>query len=200
MSEVLLWSIAGVSVGAAAAVVIREVRRGSVAGDQDRAAAARLLGWEFQRLHHGFCVTGSHHGRNWEAVVSHDDMARWTTLTFGAPDIDRAQAIIVSRWQSCQGPDALQPQSIGSAAFARRFELWALNEQEGLRVLDAPLEKLLLEGPSSGLTSSMLGTTFRAWICPHGVRVSIDRPLTRWPQLQHFVQIGHTLGARGGLI
>jgi hypothetical protein len=214
MSETMIWSLAGLTLGAAASAVALRARRDSVHREMDRTAAAGLLGWEYQRLDAGFSIVGRHLGRCWEVVVSHDESARWTTFTFGAPDMDMAQVrvvrkglpVIANRRVNSAQP-AMQPltqQLIAGPDFQRRYDVLAAQAFDAQRIVTPELQDLILAWPGQNqmLTHWWMQhfNNFQMWVCPHGVRLSVERSLSNWPEIQHLVLLGQTVALRNGLL
>ena len=188
------------TIGAMASLAALRSRRMNRLRDNDRTQAGRLLGWDYQRLETGFMVAGRHLGRGWEVVVSEGDSARWTTLTFGAPDMDLAQLVIARRGHATSVPDSLRWQVGGRVRFRRAFDVLAANEEMLERIISPELEDLLMRWPAQNQWIARHWNNVRVWVCPHGVRISADRALTNWTELQHLVLLGQTVALRNGLL
>ena len=200
MSETLIWSAAGMTIGAVASIVALRSRHINKLRESDRTQAGQLLGWDYQRLETGFMVAGRHLGRRWEVVVSEGDSARWTTLTFGAPDMDIAQLIIARRGHAQGVPEGLRWQVGGRVRFRRLYDVLAADEKMLERIISPEIEDLLLRWPAQNQWLTRHWNNTRIWVCPHGVRITTDRALTNWTELQHLVLLGQTVALRNGLL
>ncbi len=205
MSEPILWTVAGATVGAVAGSIALRKRRQRANEANDREAHAHLQGWNYQALDAGFAIAGRELGRNWEVVVSEDEVARWSTFTLGAPDIDRPSFVVCRRGALGSECVGLSHMAVGSDAFQSRFDVYAAHVCEAHRVIDELLQDMLMNWPCKGqnntshwLTQRM--TSITAWLSPHGVRILIDRPLNAWSELQHLIKLGHALALRGGIV
>jgi hypothetical protein len=200
MVETLIWSATGLTVGAGLGVLAFKAHRREVDSNSDRSAAAAMLGWQYDRLDAGFTVSGRHVGRPWELIVSEIDAARWTTFTLGAPDIDRATCVVLQSTVDQAIPVHLSPASVGQPKFLRQHEVFAQDVDHAARMLDEGVQQLLLRWPGNWPWLAQQLNHLCVWICPHGIRVSVNRPLNQWAQLQHLVLIGQTLALRNGLV
>jgi hypothetical protein len=204
MSDTLLWTVAGATVSAIAGSLAIHNRQRQATLENDRQEASRLLGWNYQALDSGFILQGRQIGRAWELVVSQDEVARWSTLTLGAPDVDRATLILKPRRSSLFVATNLPEIEVGSQRFTRRFAMFAADPSVAQAMLDAQLEEAMIQWPSTqGSTGSWIAhklSELTIWVCPLGVRIALNRPLNAWPELQHMVSLGQTVALRSGLV
>ncbi len=199
MSDTLMWSAAGVTLSAMAGTIAFHTHQKKLGREVDRTEAARLLGWDYQPLDAGFNLVGRQIGRPWELVVSEVDSARWSTWTLGAPDIDRPILLLAQRRaQNYQSHLALQ--QVGSERFNKRFELWCDDTQVAQQLVDTEIEQLLLQWPASGHWISQRFCELTVWVCPHGVRITMNRSLEQWPDLQQMVSLGLAISLRSGIL
>jgi hypothetical protein len=200
MVESLIWSATGITVGAVLGVVALKAHERELHSNSDRTAAADILGWQYDRLDAGFTVSGRHVGRPWELIVSEIDAARWTTFTLGAPDIDRALCLILQSSVNHAIPQGLSPVSTGQPKFLKHHQIYSADPEHAARIVDDEVQQLLLRWPGNWPWLSQKLNHLCVWVCPHGIRVSVNRPLQQWAQIQHLVLIGQTLALRNGLV
>ncbi len=200
MVETLFWSATGISVGAILGVVAIKAHEHELHSNNDRTEAAHMLGWHYDRLDAGFTVSGRHVGRPWELIVSEIDAAHWTTFTLGAPDIDRATCVVLQSSVNHSIPQGLNPVSAGNPKFLRQHQVFAQDPEHARRILDESIQQLVMRWPGKWPWLTQQLNHLCIWICPHGIRVSINRPLKEWTQLQHLVSIGQSLALRNGLV
>jgi hypothetical protein len=199
MSDTLLWSAAGVTLSAMAGTIALHSHQKKLGREVDRTEAARLLGWDYQPLDAGFTLVGRQIGRPWELVVSEVDSARWSTWTLGAPDIDRP-IIVLSQRRAAQYQSHLTEQVFGSERLRKRFQLWCDDPHIAQQMIDAELEQLLLHWSSSNHWLGHHFSELTIWVCPHGVRITMNRALGQWPDLQQLVSLGLTVSLRSGIL
>jgi hypothetical protein len=200
MVESLLWSATGLTVGAVLGMVAFKAHQREISDNSDRTEAALISGWQYDRLDAGFTVSGRHVGRPWELIVSEIDAARWTTFTLGAPDIDRATCVVLQTSVNQSVPKGLNRVLLGQPRFKRNHHVFTCDADHAQRILDDEVQSLLLRWPSSWPWLTQQLNHLCVWVCPHGIRVSVNRPLQQWTQLQHLVLIGQTLALRNGLV
>lgn len=200
MSETLIWSVASATVSAVAGSLVLRSRRNRAELETNRHEAARLLGWDYQPLDAGFALAGRELGRGWEVIVSDDDVARWSTFTLGAPDIDRAWVAVTQKGEHLMAPENLQVFVVGSPRFTKRHAVWGKDKDQVNRVIDSDIQELLLTWPGSSNWITLKNNPVTIWACPHGVRISVSRPLESWADIQHFVTLGQALALRSGFI
>jgi hypothetical protein len=204
MSDTLLWSAAGATISAVAGGIALRRRQQRLDREYDRISSVRSFGWDYQPLDAGFTIVGRQLGRSWELIVSEAESARWSTLTIGAPDIDKP-LVVLAQLPGSLGQAQAQERGLmllaeGSPRFSRRFALLGQGDDRAKRLLDDALEDQLLNWP---LPQSWIGarlSELTIWVCPQGVRISMSRPLLQWSEIQHLITLGQTISLRSGIL
>ncbi|UCE31418.1 MAG: hypothetical protein JSW68_00135 [Burkholderiales bacterium] len=197
-----MWWLGGL-VAAASALLgatlhIRRSRRRSE--EALRRAASRDRGWVYQADSLGFLVAGRHLTRAWELLVERHAAGGHSLFTLGAPDPERAWALLVSRSGNGTALSDAPDHPIGVPEFVRRFALHAGSIEDAGRVLDEQMQRHLVTLDALGAEAGGRRPVLKAWVCPHGIVISLARGLDSWREIEEMVGAGLALARRAGLV